>query len=273
MQSILGNKRKQSDSTDGSIKTITSSDFIIDLHSSNSNVGLVCMISAGANDITATRIASNLVSKFPSLRVTYSTGSKTDSWSLDSISTSGFAFEVGPVTHGIIDYHLLEQTRDLVCTTLDYIENRNNCLLENIHEEEKSTIEIIKNSNSYNENVNSKIPEYNFLSKKIEVYIMETYIHFPLRNCCLHPNLLNKDFSIIKPGDDCFITTDCTKTKIPFIYHIELNKDSKDSNSNNSKEIPIEEQKELYVVFVNEAAYAKRNIAFAVYTKHQKTVF
>lgn len=95
------------------------SDFIIDLHSTTSNVGLVAMISAGSNDILATRIAYHLQQLHPELKITYSSGTKYDSHSLDSISTSGLAFEVGPVVHGNVDMRKLYKTRELIKDTLN----------------------------------------------------------------------------------------------------------------------------------------------------------
>jgi len=59
IQILFGEKSNPSSgwslNTNGIIKHST--DFLIDLHSSTSNVGLVCMISAGINDVVSTRIA------------------------------------------------------------------------------------------------------------------------------------------------------------------------------------------------------------------------
>jgi len=57
IQKLIGEKSKPS--SGWSLNSIIkhSTDFLIDLHSSTSNVGLVCMISAGINDVVSTRIA------------------------------------------------------------------------------------------------------------------------------------------------------------------------------------------------------------------------
>lgn len=111
-------------------------DFVIDLHSSNSNVGLVAMISAADYDCVASRLAHYLLhdeqmkAQFPGLRVTSSTGDKGGSWSVDSVTPYGISFEVGPLVHGTLSSQLLEQTRQLVLATLDFIERQNQLLIE-----------------------------------------------------------------------------------------------------------------------------------------------
>eukprot|EP01034_Spumella_vulgaris_P027937 gene27937-34723_t len=108
----------------------TGSDFIIDLHSSNSRVGIVAMISSSPDDLTAVRLCHHLKTIFPELRVTTSPGRKHDSYSVDSIAPSGIAFEVGPLVHGTLSSPMLEATRQLVLSTLDFLDKRNVELLE-----------------------------------------------------------------------------------------------------------------------------------------------
>ena len=96
------------------VETEASKGFIIDLHSSNSNVGLVGMISGIKVDVTAARLSHHLQSKFHNMRFTSSPGSKAESYSVDAISGSGMAIEVGPVVHGTVSEELLEDTKQLV---------------------------------------------------------------------------------------------------------------------------------------------------------------
>eukprot|EP01034_Spumella_vulgaris_P034649 gene34649-42738_t len=103
----------------------TGTDFIVDLHSSNSNLGIVAMISSSEDDLTALRLSHYLKQTFPELRVTTSPGRKHDSYSVDSISPNGIAFEIGPLVHGTISSPLLEATRQLVQHTLYFLDKRN----------------------------------------------------------------------------------------------------------------------------------------------------
>jgi hypothetical protein len=105
-------------------------DFLIDLHSTNSPVGLVSMISDGQRDPHATRLTRQLQQTgFPQLKVTNYPKSKLESWSVDSITPYGLSFEVGPLPHGTLSSSLLEATRKLVLESLDHIEARNLALL------------------------------------------------------------------------------------------------------------------------------------------------
>ena len=115
----------------GSINEPYGCDFIIDLHSTNSNIGILAMISGADHDYHALRIAHHLQSdgRFHDLRVSSSIGHKSSSYSVDSISPYGLAFEVGPVIHGTVSSELLERTRQLVEATLDCIEARNQQLI------------------------------------------------------------------------------------------------------------------------------------------------
>jgi aspartoacylase len=105
-------------------------DFLIDLHSTNSPVGLVSMISDGQRDPHATRLTRQLQQTgFPQLKVTNYPKPKLESWSVDSITPYGLSFEVGPLPHGTLSSALLEATRKLVLASLDHIEARNLALI------------------------------------------------------------------------------------------------------------------------------------------------
>jgi len=249
----LGRKRLETDSS----ATIRSSgvDFIIDLHSTSSNVGLMCMISAGDYDPVTSRLAAQLLTLFPDLKITYSGGKKWDSWSLDSVSPYGLAFEVGPCVHGVIDSELLEQTRALIGATLDFIELRNNRLSPHI-------------SGSGGVVARGSVTEYISSSgapRALYVYMHVAYIYFPTVNSCVHPRLVGQDFTHICDGDIAFISTDGLKTEGIFRYPAD--------DMGRDVPSPIAERKELFVVFVNEASYVAKNIAFAVYSKHKKTLY
>jgi len=117
-----------------SISDPSAVDFIIDLHSTTSDVGLVSMISASDYDPLALYVASKIGTKLEAAgvtaphRVTTTDGTKQDSWSVDSISHSGISFEVGPLSHGTLNYSLYNQTAKMVHAALDIIEERNQIL-------------------------------------------------------------------------------------------------------------------------------------------------
>ena len=104
----------------------TPTDFIIDLHSTESDVGVLLMIS-GEEDCLAYRIAYYIqnLPQFKDIQITCSRGNKDNSYSIDSIAPSGLAIEVGPVCHGTIDQPLMEQSRNIILHILDYLENHN----------------------------------------------------------------------------------------------------------------------------------------------------
>ena len=253
LQTILGRKRRHSDST-GEPSAVRPADFIIDLHSTNSSVGLMCMVS-GEGDTLATRLAHHLQGRFPGLKVTFSAGKKPDSWSVDSIATSGVAF--GPCAHGVLDSALLEHTRALVAASLSYIEDRNAALLGCVSaDQDKASAAVVHGA------AITPIPS---MTVALDVFTMFAYVPFPANppNCCVHPDLVGQDFSRIKVGDAAFITTDGTKTGLEFTYPLD---------PKTKEPVPDDAQKELYVVFVNEASYAERGIAFAVYSMEKKYV-
>eukprot|EP00596_Hydrurales_sp_CCMP1899_P000544 CAMPEP_0119039380 /NCGR_PEP_ID=MMETSP1177-20130426/8820_1 /TAXON_ID=2985 /ORGANISM="Ochromonas sp, Strain CCMP1899" /LENGTH=559 /DNA_ID=CAMNT_0007003157 /DNA_START=109 /DNA_END=1788 /DNA_ORIENTATION=- len=107
-------------------------DFIIDLHSSNSNVGLMAMGADSDKDHHTLRLSEYLLNKkeFQDLKICFSKLNKNESPNVDSISPYGIAYEVGPIAHGTLNYDMLEKTRQLVLGTLDFIEEQNTKLLQ-----------------------------------------------------------------------------------------------------------------------------------------------
>lgn len=79
-------------------------DFTIDLHSSNSHTGLMCMVAGADTDYYAMRVAQHVQECVPEMRITHSGSSKESTTSVDSLSASGFAFEV----INVFSWHQLE---------------------------------------------------------------------------------------------------------------------------------------------------------------------
>ena len=280
----------------GQFTTSPLCDFIIDLHSSNSDVGLVAMISAGEKDITAMRLAAHLLRKFPQLKVTISPGGKDSSPNVDSITYSGIAFEVGPIPHGTLKSDLLEATRCLVLETLSFFDDRNCSLLceanittplgKDNHKQlpdiitiQQAPLQIRKQSPFPSIEVFQSVkaieypppvlPPPPFLSPRPEEEVIGTddristpTVSAAAATAVIHPSLEGPNWKIIKDGDPLFVSTDgsmitthtFTHPKPAAVQHGQTDMD-------------------LFTMFVNEAAYQEKNIAFAVYEKLSKSVY
>lgn len=280
----------------GAINSPFGSDFVIDLHSSVSNVGLVAMINGADKDCHALRLSQYLLEErkidFPSLKITNSKEDKSGAFNVDSITPYGIAFEVGPIVHGTLSVELLEQTRQLVFATLDFLEAQNKRLLHAAAvdaECEKSTSvestepgvllsqgrEIVLASNSATTALIKKTPPF----KEIDCYVEVSKVLYPGEesdvspkigsyptSSVVHPALEGKDWTEIEDGNAAFMSTDGSKTSIPFKRPVI-------PPGHFQPPGPPETPPTLYPVFINEAAYQKSGVAFAVYKKISKTVF
>lgn len=229
----------------------SAAEFIMDLHSSTSNVGLVSMISAADYDPLALYVASRLRSKLdPEMpyRITTSEGGKETSWSVDSISSSGIAFEVGALAHGTLGFRLYDQTLKMVLGTLDLIEERNQRLAAGAVDVTPSDFALE------------------------ELFTQVKAIEYPPEpGFIIHPDLESgENFKPIRHGDPAFISTDGKNTVIPFVHP----NAPKEGETTGGAAAPSAAKPltELFTMFVNEAAYRERNIAFAVYEKKVKPV-
>ena len=226
----------------------SATDFVIDLHSTTANVGLVTMLSAaeGCDPMglyVASKIGARLLpeSLSQSHRLTTTEGTKADSWSVDSISRSGIAIEAGPLAHGTLGARLYLQTRQMVMAALDVLEERNAGLAAGRVDLAPSAFPLQ------------------------EVYTQVKTIEYPAQQgFAIHPDLEDdcQNFRLIRHGDPAFISTDGKGTVLPFV-HPSAPSDGSPSAA------PLSD---LYTMFVNEASYRERNIAFAVYEKKLKPV-
>lgn len=223
----------------------SATDFIIDLHSTTSSVGLVTMISAAEGcDPMSLHVASKIGARLPESlalqhRITTTEGAKAESWSVDSVSRSGISFEVGPLAHGTLNARLYLETRRMVMAALDVIEERNAVLAAGQVELSPSDFPLQ------------------------EVYTQVKTIEYPAEpGYAIHPDLEVENFRLISNGDPAFISTDGKGTVLPFV-HPSAPADGSTSPA------PLSD---LYTMFVNEASYRERNIAFAVYEKKSKPV-
>lgn len=154
-------------------------DFIVDLHSTTSNMGLSIVVS---NETTLTwRAIAYLCKVEPNLKV-YRWQGDIENAFVDSIAPNGFAIEVGAVPQGVLRADLFQQTEALIYHLLDFFEKENS-----------------------SENLN--------LSDSIEIYDHEKLVDYP-RNKegdiigMVHQERQDKDFTLIHDGEPLFLTLD-----------------------------------------------------------------
>ena len=255
-------------------------DFVIDLHSSNANVGLVAMASALDVDYVATRLAHHLLhdptvqARFPGLKVTSAGSDKAASWSVDSASPYGVSFEVGPLVHGTLSSTMLEATRGLVEATLDFLDARNRALLAAGPPTRwgRRTVVLASASPQAAELICRPGPTPEF-----DCYTSVAKMEYPPvadgggdTPYVLHPSLEGKDWNgeALAEGVPAFVSTDGALTVVPYArpripwmgFGPPTGPDGTDACT-------------LYPLFIGEQAYVEGNTAFALYKKVQKRVF
>ena len=104
------------------------SDFIIDAHSTTSNMGLTLIASPA--DAFALRVAAHIAFRFPDKNIRI-IGPPPESFdfSLITIAPSGLGIEVGPLAHGTLDFKLMQDTEMMVQAALDFIDQHNSHIL------------------------------------------------------------------------------------------------------------------------------------------------
>ena len=91
-------------------------------------------------------------------------------------------------------------------------------------------------------------------------------VEYPSPTCILkgpvtdviHPSIEGPNWKIVSEGDPIFISVDGNLKVTPFVH-------PKPDQENGSVD--------LYTMFVNEAAYQEKNVAFALYEKLKKPVY
>lgn len=254
-----------------SVSSLSEYDFCIDLHSTNADVGLVCMISGGDYDPLALYVASKLDEKLESdsnYRITTTEGSKAESWSVDSVSNSGLSIEVGPLPHGTISHTLLASTKRVIFDVLETIERRNEYLLSLVRGDGCSDVKVVTEANSA-----WQPPADSTAFKLQKVYVQLQAVEFPANPSapansqpyCVHPSMEGPNFRPLVHGDPLFIATDDSGTVLPFVHPAFQ---QSDTTADETPSLPPP----VYTMFVNEAAYIERNIALAVYEEKVKPV-
>jgi len=154
-------------------------DFIVDLHTTTSNMGLSIVVSNMSD--TTWRAIAYLCQKEPNLKV-YRWQGDIENAFVDSIAPHGFAIEVGAVPQGVLRADLFLKTEALVYHLLDFVEKENSPSLLN-------------------------------LPHQLEVYEHKELVDYPRDEQgditgMVHQDRQDMDFTLIHEGDALFLTLD-----------------------------------------------------------------
>ncbi|MEH2318386.1 aspartoacylase [Nostoc sp.] len=192
-------------------------DFILDLHSSTANMGLTIIL-LNSNPLNL-KLAAYLSHISPLIRI-YRCSFKSieENPFVNSLCELGFAIEVGPIAQGILTATLFQQTEELVYAVLDYLEQFNQ----------------------------GKILSTN---ETLILYDHLSVVDYPKKQDgtifgMIHPELQDKDYQPLNPGDPIFIGFD-------------------------DKTIIYEGTSTVWPIFINEAAYYEKGIAMCLTQRQQ----
>ena len=154
-------------------------DFIVDLHTTTSNMGLSIVVSN--NSKITWRAITYLCSVEPNLKV-YRWQGDIENAFVDSIAPHGFAIEVGAIPQGVLRADLFLKTESLIYHLLDFIEKENG----------SDDVE---------------------LPKEVEIYDHEQLVDYPRDDNgdivgMVHQDRQDRDFTLISEGEPLFLTLD-----------------------------------------------------------------
>jgi aspartoacylase len=154
-------------------------DFILDLHSTTSNMGLtIILVNSHPFNL---RLAAYLSSINPLVKIyRCSFPSSAENPFLNSLSELGFAIEVGPIAQGVLKATIFQQTETLVYGVLNYLEMFNQ----------------------------GKIPP---IQETLTVYHHLSTLDYPKAEDgtilgMIHPQLQDRDYQPLNPGEPIFLT-------------------------------------------------------------------
>jgi succinylglutamate desuccinylase len=153
-------------------------DFVIDLHSTTSNMGLTLIIPSLHRfhlDLSAYLVSIN-----PEIKVLYSINQYEENPHLDSISKFGCTVEVGAVAQGILDAHLFQQTEGLIYAILNFVEAYNQGIVKLVNN--MLTFYKVTHTIDYPRNESGEI------------------------RAMIHPKLQFQDYQPLNPGKPMFLT-------------------------------------------------------------------
>ncbi|XP_071382383.1 N-acyl-aromatic-L-amino acid amidohydrolase (carboxylate-forming) B-like [Centroberyx affinis] len=195
-------------------------DLVCDLHNTTANMGL-CIMSYTLDWISL-HIYKHIQRKITSASVRLICLDMTlpEAYSLDSMGKHGFSIEIGPQPNGVVRADIFNLMKEAVDQTIDWVQRFNS----------GSTFE----------------------GGEVEAYALEKSIDYPRDpetkeiTAIIHPQLQDRDFSVLQPGDPIFLSLSGETVKY--------------------------EGKELHPFFVNECAYYEKKIAFHLARKITLTV-
>ncbi|XP_030078404.1 N-acyl-aromatic-L-amino acid amidohydrolase (carboxylate-forming) [Microcaecilia unicolor] len=187
-------------------------DFMIDMHNTTANMGACLIVDSPENYLTmhmANYVQKNYTHTKTPIYL-YKLGNE-ESYAIDSVCKNGLALEVGPQPQGVVRADALKHMRGLVNSVLDFIDLFNQ---------------------------GTTFPAF-----EIEAYKLLAREDYPRSSdgeimAIIHPNLQDKDFDLLNPGDPIFQTLD-------------------------EKDILYEGDNAIYPTFINEGAYYEKKVAFA----------
>ncbi|WP_019605991.1 aspartoacylase [Teredinibacter turnerae] len=192
-------------------------DFVIDMHTTTTNMGTSLIFNSG--DPLEVGMAFYIKQHMPDAALFYNPSDRLQDNFLRSMGRlGGLVIEVGPIAQGLLNYQVYSDVQTAVMHALDYLELRN---------------------------TGQDIP----LPQKMEGYRFLKKIPLPENaegeiDAMIHPNLQNKDYQAINPGDPLFITLA-------------------------GETIPYDGEQTVYGAFINEAAYYDRHIGLSLMEKIQ----
>ena len=186
-------------------------DFIIDMHTTTANMGISLVFNS--NDPLVIGIAFYIKQKMPDATLFYNPNDRLEDNFLISMGRlNGLLIEVGSVAQGLLSYQVYSETYKAVMHALDYLEKRNTGQL----------LDMPKQMHGYQFIKKIPLPE----NAEGEISAM------------IHPNLQDKDYHAIEPGDPLFITMA-------------------------GETIVYQGESTVYGAFINEAAYYDQKIGLS----------
>jgi N-acyl-aromatic-L-amino acid amidohydrolase len=152
--------------------------FIIDLHSTTSNMELTLILDT--NNPFTLKLVAHVSAKIPALKIYSSVNSGRSSDALRSLSALGLSIEVGAIAQGTLDADLFQRTEEVVSEILKYLEQSNRGALQPYKDE---------------------LTLYQYL-KSVD-YPKDDRGHL---RAMIHPQLQFKDYQALNPGDPMFLT-------------------------------------------------------------------
>lgn len=157
----------------------TKTDLIIDIHNTESNMG-VCLI-LSEKDAFTMRASAEIANEFSGVHIYFQPEKRAPSPYFGTIARADICVEVGPQSHGTLRASLFEKTEQVIYRYLELAAEWNAGLLQ---QKEK---------------------------KKVTVFTQHKDIDYPRdRNgnisAMIHSNLQNADYAELKPGDPLFRT-------------------------------------------------------------------